>query len=149
MTATRAIEAAQARLGALRDEESRLQGALSEVASCAREVPGQFAAVIRKLVTNGELQRRWDLVQERAERAAATPQEALLATITGFLDEIGDQVLHQLLGAREMDVRQRSEAIAAERRTLEWVVTEAAKESSSRPPPLSESVPPDAWTNPY
>lgn len=135
MTASRAIEAAQARLVALRDEESRLQGALSEVASCAREVPSEFAATVRSLVSTGELQRRWDWAQQRAERGTGTPKEALLQTITGFLGEIGDILAHRVLGDREMAVRWRAETIAAERRTLEWVVSEATARESSRPPP--------------
>lgn len=134
LTAARAIEAAAERLRALaEDEEPRLQGAASEAAAAARELPHQMMAGFRRLAATGALQRRWDDMVKRAEASSETGEDALLSALAALLDDAA-KVAGQLLEEREVLLRQRVAAASQERTTLEWVVSEATC-VSSRPPP--------------
>jgi hypothetical protein len=132
---TRAIVAAIERLRVLRDhDQPRVQGALSEATTVAREAPQLVTNAVRRLVETGTLQRLWDAHAARAEVIHADPTEGLKATLLGTLEHVIQVVLPQVLGEREISLRHESEALALEIRTLEWVTSEARREPSSRPP---------------
>lgn len=139
MSDTRAIVAAFERLRGLRDhDQPRVQGALSEATTVVREAPQLVTAAVRRLVETGALQRLWDANAARAEAVHPDPVEGLKATLQATLEQVIQTVLPQVLGEREIALRHESEALALEIRTLEWVTSEARRDSTKPPPPRTD-----------